>query len=39
MSKLTNTRHAFEAIEEMLNQQIRKGGSKAKELERFREQL
>lgn len=39
MSKLTDTRRAFEEIEELLNQQIRKGGSKARELERFREVL
>lgn len=39
MSKLIETRRAFELIEGLLNQEIRKGGNRAKELVRFRETL
>ncbi|MGM4877060.1 hypothetical protein AB7645_38160 [Bradyrhizobium sp. 956_D2_N1_5] len=39
MSKLIETRRAFALVEELLNQEIRKGGNQAKELARFRETL
>jgi hypothetical protein len=39
MSKLIETKRAFEEIEELLNQKIRNGGTRAKELERHRATL
>lgn len=39
MSKLTDTKRAYEEIAGLLDQQIRKGGNRAKELERFRDAL
>jgi hypothetical protein len=39
MSKLTETKRAFEKISGLLDQEIRKSGGNVKELERFRETL
>jgi hypothetical protein len=39
MSKLTDTKRAFDHIAGALDQEIRKGGARTKELERFRETL
>jgi hypothetical protein len=37
MSKLTDTKRAFDKVAELLDQEIRKGGSNAKELQRHRD--